>query len=365
MRKGEPARIPLHFDPAVEKLRGGKKLRDGLSGIAGLRDTLWVVSDETLSVERLERARGSQPAFSGHSTFRLKDFIRLPSGGTEADLEDVDVAGGYLWLAGSHAVEREMPEKKLSPRKVAKTLAKVARDGNRCLVARIPMVELDGRWTLWRRAGHGARKRVASRLEGNARGNALIRALRKDEHLGDSLALPGKENGFDVEGLAVVGDRVLLGLRGPVLNEWAVILEIEPRPVRSSPSLLQLARFGRGKKTYRKHFLRLDGLGVRALCRHGLDLLVLAGPTAALDGPVKLYRWTGGARSDVERRMRPTDLVAVMELPTGRGSDIPEGIVVVPSKDGRDRLLVVYERASRQRFRGSHGVDAELFVIPN
>ena len=36
------------------------------------------------------------------------------------------------------------------------------RTGNRCLLARIPLVEADGTWTLRRRAGHGARKRVAA-----------------------------------------------------------------------------------------------------------------------------------------------------------------------------------------------------------
>lgn len=365
MRNSGTTRIQLQFDPASRALRDGMKLRDGLSGVTGLHDTLWIVNDESVSVERLQRNRARQPAFGGHTTFRLRDYLRLPAGtDAEADLEDLDVADGYLWLTGSHAFEREMPESKLSPRRVAKTLVKVARNANRCLIARIPMVEFDGSWTLRRRAGRGAEKRIASLLEADAKGNALTRALRKDEHLGDSLSRPGKENGFDIEGLAVVGARVLLGLRGPVLNAWAVVLEIEPRAARGRPSLLRLARFGRGRKRYRKHFLKLDGLGVRGLCRQGPDLLVLAGPTAALDGPVRLYRWIGGARPDVERRMGIADLVPVMELPTGRGSDIPEGLVVVPSADGRDRLLVVYERASKRRFRGEHGVDADLFVIP-
>ena len=365
MRKTGPTRVHLQFNPAGDRLRSGAKLRDGLSGVAGLLDTLWIVSDETLSVERLDRTADRGPAFASHASFRLEKFLGLPSGSrAEADLEDLDIAGGYLWLVGSHAVEREMPGKKLTPRKVAKALSKITRQGNRCLLARIPMVGTDGTWTLRRRAGHGAKKRFASRLEGNSKGNALTRALLKDEHFGDTLSRPGKENGFDVEGLAVVGERVLLGLRGPVFNTWAAILEIEPHPARNRPSLLRLARFGRGKKVYRKHFLKLDGLGVRGLCRQGLDILILAGPTAALDGPVRLYRWIGGARTDIERRLRPTDLIHVMDLPTGHGSDHPEGIVVVPSKDGRDRLLVVYERASKRRFRGAHGVEADLFVIP-
>jgi hypothetical protein len=365
MRKTPPGKVHLQFDPSCDRLHGGKKLRDGLSGVAGLSDTLWVVNDETLSVERLDRTKDRHPAFSGHTSFRLEKYLYLPSGSrTETDIEDLDIAGGYLWLVGSHAVEREMPGRKLTPRRIAKTLSKVARGGNRCLLARIPMTEIEGTWTLRRRAGHGAKKRVASRLEGNAKGNALTRALAKDEHFRAAMTLPGKENGFDIEGLAVVGGRVLLGLRGPVFNEWAAILEIEPRPARDHPSLLRLGRFGHGKKLYRKHFLKLDGLGVRGLCLQGLDILVLAGPTAALDGPVKVFRWIGGARTDIVRRLRPRDLIPVMDLPDGGRNDLPEGIVVVPSKDGRDRLLVVYERSSKRRLRGAHGVEADLFIIP-
>lgn len=365
MGKGGRRKVHLRFDSASDRLRSGKKLRDGLSGVAALRDTLWVVSDETLSVERLERTQDRNPTFAGHTTFRLAEYLRLPSGsGTEADLEDLDISGGYLWLVGSHAADREMPGEARSPRRIAKALGKVARHGNRCLLARIPMIELEGAWTLRRRVAHGASKRLAARLEGDAKGNALTRVLRKDEHLRGCLAIPGKENGFDVEGLAVVGERVLLGLRGPVFNEWAAVLEIEPRAARGDTSLLRLGRFGRGRKLYRKHFLKLDGLGVRGLCRHGPDILVLGGPTAALDGPMKLYRWIGGARPGVERRARPTDLIHVMDLPTGHGDDHPEGIVVVPSKAGRERLLVVYERASKGRLRGAHGVEADLFGIP-
>lgn len=347
-------------------MRSGKQFREGLSGVAGLGDTLWVASDETLTVERLDRVPGRQPAFAAHATFAIARFLRLPDGsGDEADVEDLDVAGGYLWMVGSHAAEREMPDAKASPRKVARTLAKVARQRNRCLLARIPIVPAGASWTLARRTGRGADKRRAARLEGNAKGNALTRALGRDEHFRHTLAPPGKENGFDIEGLAVVGERVLLGLRGPVFNQWAAIVEIQPRPARNHPALLRLARFGRQKKLYRKHFLNLDGLGIRALCRQGADLLVLAGPVAAIHGPVRLYRWVGGARPEVERRMRPGDLHQVMDLPTGSGnSDCPEGIVVVPATDGRDRLLVVYERASRRRFRGAHDVDADLFVIP-
>lgn len=38
-----------------------------------------------------------------------------------------------------------------------------------------------------------------------------------DPHFAPYLAIPGKGNGFDIEGLAVDGQRLFLGLRGPVL----------------------------------------------------------------------------------------------------------------------------------------------------
>ena len=365
MKRPSRGRVALQFDPALDELEGPHVMRDGLSGITGSGDSLWIACDETRSVERLDRTRARPPLFSAHASFALDDFLSMPgSSKGEADLEDLDIADGYLWLVGSHAASRTMPEPGMSVRRVAKTLARTERKPSRCLIARIPIVGNDGTQHLRKRAGHGDRKRLAARLEDGRGGNALLAALRGDEHLGDSLAIPGKENGLDIEGLAVVGERVLLGLRGPVLNDYAVILEIEPRPVRGHPSLLRLARFGRGHRLYRKHFIKLGGLGVRGLARQGLDLLVLAGPTSGLDGPARVYRWIGGARSDVQRRVREGDVIAALDLPVGQGSDHPEGIVVVPSQDGRDRLLVVYELAAKARYLGKHGVAADLFVLP-
>jgi hypothetical protein len=54
-----------------------------------------------------------------------------------------------------------------------------------------------------------------------------------------SRPIPGKDKGIDFEGLEVMGDRVFIGLRGPVLRRWAVIVELkvgdgpvlEPRPI--------------------------------------------------------------------------------------------------------------------------------------
>jgi hypothetical protein len=63
-----------------------------------------------------------------------------------------------------------------------------------------------------------------------------------------------------VEGLTVAGERLFLGLRGPVLRGWAVVLEVEPAET-GDPSLLKLKKIGPDGRRYRKHFLDLAGWG--------------------------------------------------------------------------------------------------------
>jgi hypothetical protein len=94
---------------------------------------------------------------------------------------------------------------------------------------------------------------------------------------------------------------------------------------------------------YRKHFLELGGLGVRDLCPDGDDLLVLAGPTMALSGPVRVHRWRAAAAAGpvVREAQLPVETVVTH----GEGTDHAEGITLLGSdpRDPRARLLVVYD----------------------
>ena len=78
-------------------------------------------------------------------------------------------------------------------------------------------------------------------------------------------AIPGKDNGFDIEGLAIYQNSIFLGLRGPVVRGWAMILEIELED--SKPGLMKLRKIGEENKGYKKHFIWLNGLGIRDLSR--------------------------------------------------------------------------------------------------
>ncbi|GAA4557739.1 DUF3616 domain-containing protein [Planotetraspora kaengkrachanensis] len=313
---------------------------ENLSAIRQDGPYLWIAGDETATIERLTSRDG---VYDDQRTFDLADFVDLPAGrDAEADIEGLARTDGWLWAVGSHSLKRRRLKPGHSADKARRRLATVLREENRFVLVRLPLrdgvpVRADGR-------------RRAAVLSGD---DNLADMLSGDPHLAPFLKLPGKDNGLDIEGIAARpdehGDRLYVGLRGPVLRGWAVLLEIRPATHPRDPSRLRLA------EPYRTHFLDLDGLGVRDLCPYGDDLLILTGPSMDLDGPVRVVRWRNGSTGGV---VAATDLETVTELPYGRGEDHPEGLAVLD--DGR--LIVVYDSPSPER-RTAAGVYADLIRL--
>ena len=246
-------------------------VHSNLSGAAFTGDWLWVAGDEACGLDRLRRLHpvGRETLRFGEvRDFPLADLLDLPgAAGEEADLEGMAVADGYLWVVGSHGLKRKNAKPDRGHADNAKRLAKVALDGNRRLLACLPIEpDAKGEPCLVRQAQDGRR---ALRLKGDAQTNLITRALVDDPHFGPYMAIPGKDNGFDIEGLAVDGRRLLLGLRGPVLRGWSALLEIA---VETRGDQLRLAPLDDSGTLMRKHFLQLDGLGVRDLHFSGDDL---------------------------------------------------------------------------------------------
>lgn len=368
--------VLLEFHPERDDLGKGKELRDGLSVALQIDDTLWLANDETISLERLTLVKGKTGNDyrygRHHKQFALDDYLALPVPPTgdpedlqEADIEGLAYADGYLWLVGSHSLRRRKPATADGGKQARKQLAKISCDGNRYLLARIPVVDDDGQHGLAKEAATKGKTRTAAQLRGNDQGNDLSEALKQDDHLGPFLSIPGKDNGFDIEGLAVVRDRVFVGLRGPVLRGWAVILELALEEDRDDASVLTLKPIGSKKRPYRKHFLQLGGLGIRDMCLHGDDLLILAGPTMDLDGPVRVFRWSGGSKPKEESVIPAGELDRVLDVPFGEGVDHAEGISLFASDGGKARsLLVVYDSASVVRQLAESTLAADVFPLP-
>lgn len=365
------ARVALAFhdvDPAAEK-----RLRDDVSAIAAVGDgeSLFVGVDEGAFLERLTARRDAEGrilAYSEHVRFDLHDFFDFPGGrAEEADVEGLAIADGFLWVVGSHSLKRRKPKSEASPEEAHETLREVKREANRFLLGRVPLVAGDrpGAPTL-AKSGPAIdgrrRKRRAGALKMTAKGSALSNRLAEDEHLGVFMAVPSKDNGLDVEGMAVVEDRIFLGLRGPVLRGWATILELRFKARRSGR--LKLKRFDDGD-VIRRHFLDLDGLGVRSLLLDGTDLVVLAGPTMDLDGPVRIYRWRGALGSQDSTVVPRAEVERSLELPFGEGDDHAEGATMIRLAPGeRPALMVAYDSPSRRRHLAEGGVTADVFEAP-
>jgi hypothetical protein len=176
--------------------------------------------------------------------------------------------------------------------------------------------------------GGGALEARAQALPFSGR-RSLRRRLRNDPYLAPFIDLPRNENGLEVGGLAASGKRVLLGLRGPLLDNRAVVVEL----TRHDGTM-----FFAVEPTL--HFLDLGGIGVRDLARHGSSIFVLGGPVSSADGPFTLFQWRprGSARSE-----KP---VAVFHWPTN--GEHPTGLCVL-ERGRREGLLVLYDGSDKRR----------------
>ncbi len=337
-------------------------LREDLSAAVLTSDgSLWFGSDEFLTIERLSPVEPY--IFGEHQSFAVGDFVKLFNQKDEIDIEGMDYANNYLWLTGSHSTKRKKPKGKKTGTDLER-LATIKTEFNRYLLARIPVFEGE----LFKSCSHPDNPNVkltAGCLQQTENSNLLIDALKEDIHLGPFLnfPLPSKENGFDIEGLAVHQDRVFLGFRGPVLRGWAVILEIEVE--EKKPGVLTLKEIGEAGALYRKHFVYLNGLGVRELCFKGEDLIILAGPTMDLAGDMRVFLLKD-ALALTENSISGQEsgnLEVLFDIPVTRALGNAEGLALFPCLGESDSLLVVYDSPDEARKVGKNAIYADVFRL--
>lgn len=353
----------LRFD---DSLHDEGKVREELSSIVRTGDNLWLAFDEGHTLERLTR---EDDAYGDHQSFSLTEYLDLPAGADEIDIEGLDFDGRYLWVAGSHSTKRDKPDDRdESLKKRMKRLARIKNDPNRHTLARIPAVRdaETGSYSLCPSCPdpeNPERTLRAARLKASKKTSQLSKALKKDKHFKRFMNLPGKDNGLDIEGIAVIGERIFLGLRGPVLRGWAFILEV--RVKEKKDGRLKLKRIGKHGQRYRKHAVHLHGMGIRELAVSGDDLLILAGPTMDCDGTIALYRICGGLPDAKESMFYFDDIERIADVTLGHeteyGRDKAEGLAVTQEHS----LLVVYDAPASDRVRGSSDAYADVFSLPS
>jgi Protein of unknown function (DUF3616) len=372
------ARIQLNFVPSADPK--GKQVRDSLSAVEVMDDgrTLFTASDETIGelpcLERL--TRDAEGNYGQHERLPLTDFIELPEPPKkkgrppEVDLEGLSYHQGYLWVVGSYSAVRQKPKSRDADGILE--LSKIEDGPNRAILGRIPVLAAENGSRLCPKDGQRRAAVLKSDLRKVLRHDPLLGPFLWPfkNHEGESVLLPGKDNGFDIEGIAAFGTsakrtRLFLGLRGPVLRGYAILIELSVRE-RSGGRRLELEEFPDGQR-YRRHLLPLDGLGVRDLSVRGSDLWILAGPTMTLSAPVGLYKYAGFVDSvgtETLAPKRPDELKRVAQFPPEVGVDNAEGMTFLnPTTEGDDQLLIVYDSPHSDRLLDPATTLGDVVVI--
>ncbi|MEM8828226.1 MAG: DUF3616 domain-containing protein [Cyanobacteria bacterium P01_G01_bin.19] len=348
------SRILLNFEARASEVIGD------ISAAAFAPDgSLWIGSDEMIGVERLLPIK--ECSYGKHERFLLEDYIELFNTEDEIDIEGMDYSEGYLWLTGSHSTKRKKVKGKTDAKDLER-LATVTTDLNRFILARIPLV--NGKLVKSYSPVDGS-KLTAACVETTDERNVLFELLKCDRHLQPFIeaAIPSKDNGLDIEGLAVAENKLFLGLRGPVLRGWAIILELETELTETGT--LNFKAIGKNGEKYKKHFFDLDGLGVREICLRGEDLIILAGPTMDLEGEMQIFCWQDALENldDLIHSVDNGDLISLFDLPLVIGSDRAEGLALYSYLNKDDSLVVFYDSPDRQRIVSDKQVFVDVFRL--
>ena len=328
-----------------------------VSSLAATGRSLFVTCDETASVEGLDWDPDTGQA-GAHRSYPLGLVFELPEGATgEMDIEGLAVSDGWLWVCGSHGLKRGKPGKKK-----LKDLASIAWDANRGFLGRLPLVErADGRFEPVAAADpiDGAPGRRAAMLPmTGTRDTYLRRMLSRDPLIAPFIDLPCKENGFDIEGIAARGNEVILGLRGPVLRGWALIVRLEMKETAAGE--LKPAKRADGRR-YAIHALDLNGQGIRDLAWDGERLLILSGAISDHEALQSVFALDP---ADFDREVIAGErLPRILDLVIQRGGDNAEGLEIVGEGEDR-RLMIVYDSPHNHRTDADQGrLTGDLFAL--
>ncbi|HEY1189865.1 MAG TPA: DUF3616 domain-containing protein [Gemmata sp.] len=287
----------------IETVKFKGHVRDGfnLSAVGVVGKFLVVAGDEDDRLQVLRRD-------GDHYELVPDREIRLNDTGAEADIEGIACEGNTVFAIGSHAAKRP----KLKPT--------ATRTENR---AKLEVIE-----------PAPASRSILVRFQLSADGTAsdlkrtTLRPLIDSNPLLRPFAtVPCKENGVDIEGLAVRAGQLFVGFRGPVLQHGLVPVLTCPFPEAATQAEIV--------------YLALDGRGIRDLEAVRDGFLVLAGPVNDAATGFGLFLWDGrdctpGGPGE------PGRVQFLGPLPTPDGAKA-EGLAVETESDHEYRVLVLFD----------------------
>jgi hypothetical protein len=234
----------------------------------------------------------------------------------EMDLEGLAVEGNSLYAIGSHSAKRKSVSAVDNTREKNRrrlTSAAKKQPYRDCLLK----IELND---------DGTQQSISR--------TSLADYLDATEPFKTHRSVAGKENGVDIEGLAVKDGSLFVGFRGPVL--------------RGNYVPIVRCKFGDPPAEHEILFVNLEGRGVRDLITVENGLLILAGPVGDGSETYRLYYWNGEDQvpgTDVEVTDQDSGLISLGDLPMPetRGSLKAEGIALVTETTQTWELIIMFD----------------------
>lgn len=218
---------------------------------------------------------------------------------SDPDAEAAAYDRGYFYIAGSHGLARKSGKLKNAPFTVFRF--KVDPQSGK------PAFEVTDR-------------QVPAQIE---KSTALRAAIRKAEFIGPHAEKLLGENGANIEGMAVDGERIYFGFRGPVEDGRAFIL-----------SAAVDGLFGIKPLEAKTHALALGAdTGIRDLARVGGGILVLSGALNSQDVTPAVWLWSPSSGA----------LKKLGELAGTPSGAKAETLLVLGEEPQRFRVLVMHD----------------------
>ena len=235
--------------------------------------------------------------------------------GRELDIEGIAVDGNLIYVVGSHSSRRNSAAAKKSYKRNRKTF-------NQGKIKDAPSRD----WL--------------HRIEVNQQVQALeIKSISLKKAISDNKALkafseiPSKENGVDIEGIAVDDGWVYVGFRGPVFRDnYVPVLKFKFDEHEESATLL---------------LVKLDGGGIRDMAVVKDGFLIVSGPVGDAPGPYLVYHWNGQDMVPGKDRDDTSGYIAKLgEIEVSKGK--AEGILALDvdsgaSDDCEYKFMIVFD----------------------
>ena len=275
--------------PSTDKIKfKGKMVADkDISAIGFVGKYLVVGGDEGSEIQVLEPNKK-------RTKYRVAINIKLleKKAELEVDIEGIAVVNNTVYVTGSHSTNNK--------NKLDKTRSSVFR------------FQLNP---------------DTGKLESKIEKASLRTILLQDEVLSQFANLTYSENGVNIEGIAVKGDRLYFGFRTPVLENNYV-----PIVVTKFEDLDRIDR-------YNLQYINLGGGGVRDLVAVNNGFLILTDGNDD-DNDYKLYFWD--SKNELSKQNMASTVEFLDNIPVKKNTRA-EGLTILQETNISYRILVVYD----------------------